>query len=92
MRKKVIAIILECIPLVSAPVFYPLIVSPWDSGFIRFVIALTMFLSFLGVGFFFLGRLLAKGSRAVLVLGILDCAATLYVIAFYAFVILTIAL
>lgn len=92
MKKKVVALILEAIPLIAAPVFYPLIISPYDSGLIRAVIAVTMLLAFLGVGFFILGRLLAKGSKAVLILGILDCAATLYVVAFYAFVILTIAM
>ncbi|MBO4407162.1 MAG: hypothetical protein J5849_05625 [Clostridia bacterium] len=92
MKKKVAAIILEAIPLAAAPVFYPLIAAPCDSGLVRAVIAVTMLLAFLGVGFFFLGRLLAKESKAVLILGILDCAATLYVVAFYVFVILTIAM
>ena len=92
MKRKIIAIILEIVPLVSAVTFYPLIIADLDSGFIRAVITAAVILSFLGVAFFILGRLLAKGSRAVLILGILDCLATVWVIGFYIFVFIAMAM
>lgn len=83
MNKKIIAIIAEIIPLVSAVVSYTLIVSSLDSDLIRQVISITFLLAFSGFAFFFIGRRLAKESRAVRILGIFDWLATLYVIAIY---------
>ena len=81
--KKIIAIIAEIIPLVSAVVSYPLLVSSLDSKLVRLVIAITFLCAFLGFVFFFIGRGLAKDDKAVRILGIFDWLATIYVIAIY---------
>jgi len=92
MNKKRIAIIAEIIPLVSAVVSYVLTVSKFDSELIRTVISITFLLAFLGFVFFFIGRKLAKESKAVRILGIFDWLATLYVIAIYVIAIFSFAL
>ena len=83
MRKRTIAIVLELIPVISAPVSYILIFSKLDSEPVRQVIMFTTLLAFLGFVFFFIGRKLAKTDKAVKVLGILDWLATVSVIGFY---------
>jgi hypothetical protein len=83
MKRKIIAVILELIPVISAPVSYLLIVSSHSSGMIRRMISVTMLLAFLGFVFFFIGRRLAAGDKAVRILGVFDWLATLSVIAFY---------
>ena len=83
MNKKIIAILAELVPLVSAVTSYMLIISKFDSSIIRGVIAVTMLLAFFGFAFFFIGRKLAKESKAVRVLGVLDCITPLLVIGFY---------
>ena len=92
MNKKTIAIILEIIPIISAPITYLLIVFGPDSGLLRSIITVTMLLAFLGFVFFFIGRKLAKQERAVRILGIFDILATLAVIGFYALAFLSVAL
>lgn len=84
MNKKTIAILAESIPLVSAPVFFLLVVSSFDAAWIRRLISVTVLLAFLGFAFFFVGRRLAKGDRIVRILGVLDWLATLSVVGFYA--------
>ena len=81
--KKTIAIILEIIPVICAPLSIGLILSKFDSPIISSVIAVTMLLGFLGFVFFILGRLLAKEEKAVRILGVLDILATVAVIGFY---------
>ena len=83
MIKKKIALILEWIPIISAPVSYILVMSASDSDLIRRVISITMLLAFLGFIFAIIGRKLAKEDRAVRILSILDRLATVYVIVFY---------
>ena len=83
MKKKTIAIVLETIPVVSAVICYLLVGSSADSDLVRGAIRVTMLLAFLGFAFFFAGRRLAGGERAVRILGILDLLATLSVIVFY---------
>ena len=90
--KKVIAIILEIIPLISAVLSYTLVVFGTDSELIRTVIAVVFLLAFLGFVFFFIGRWLAKESKAVRILGIFDWLATVFIIGFYLFAFLSIAL
>ncbi len=92
MNKKIIAILAELVPLVSAVTSYLLIVSKFDSPIIRGVIPVTMLLAFFGLAFFFIGRKLAKESKAGRVLGVLDCITTLSVIGFYVVVILNFGL
>ena len=81
--KKKLAIIMECIPLVSAVVSYPLLVSNLDSDLVRLIIAITFLCAFFGFVFFFIGRGLAKEDKAVRILGVFDWLATIYVIAIY---------
>ena len=90
--KKVIAIILEIIPLISAVLSYTLVVFGPDSELIRTVIAVVFLLAFLGFVFFFIGRWLAKESKAVRILGIFDWLATVFIIGYYLFAFLSIAL
>ena len=92
MKKKVIAVIAELIPIICAPVSYMLVVGKYNSAFVRSMIAVTFLLAFLGFAFFFIGRMLAKEDKAVRILGIFDWLATAYVIAFYAVAIFVFAL
>ena len=92
MRRKTIAILLELIPVISAPISYLLVVSSPDAAPVRQIISITFLLAFLGFAFFFIGRRLAKGDRIVRILGIMDWLATIYVIAFYALAIFSFGL
>ena len=83
MKRKIITIILQLIPIVSAPISYILITSPYNSKITK----ITILFAFLGFVFFFIGRKLDKESKIVKVLGILDWLATLYVILLYIMVI-----
>jgi len=90
--KKTLAILMELIPVISAPVSYMLVVSSSDAALVRQIISITFCLAFLGFAFFFLGRRLAKGDKIVRILGILDWLATIYVITFYILVIFSFGL
>lgn len=81
--KRIIAIILEAIPVIAAPLFLLLVRADFDSDKIRGVILVAMLLGLFGFAFFFIGRKLAKGDRAVQFLGALDWAASVSVVAFY---------
>lgn len=83
MNKKVMAIIAELIPIISAPLSYLLIISPYDAKPIRWIILITVIFSFFGFIFLFIGRALDKESKTVKILGILDCFSTLFIIALY---------
>lgn len=83
MNKKIIAIIAELIPLISAITSYTLIVAGPNTSFIRGVITVTMILAFLGFVFCIIGRKLAKEEKVVRVLGVFDCITPLLVIGFY---------
>lgn len=81
--KKIVAIILEILPILSAPVSYCLITASVDSAAVRWIIGITLFLAFFGFVFFFIGRGLAKESKAVRILGIFDWLATAFVVCLY---------
>ncbi|MBQ4396455.1 MAG: hypothetical protein II828_02920 [Clostridia bacterium] len=81
--KKTIAILLEILPIVSAPLAYLLVISDYNSPLIRAVIGITFLIAFLGFVFFLIGRKLAKGDKVVRILGIIDCIATLFIVAIY---------
>ena len=81
--KKIIAIILEIIPIVSAVISYPLLVSSLDSPVVRLIIAVTFLCAFFGFVFFFIGRMLAKNDKAVRILGVFDWLATLYIVGIF---------
>ena len=83
MVKKILAVIVELIPIVSVPIWYILFRLSIEADWARPVMLICMALAFLGFGFFFLGRKIIKGDRTVLILGILDWLATASVIAFY---------
>ena len=83
MNKKITAIILELIPLVSVAVSFYLIIAGDFSGTKRMVISITFLLAFLGFIPFIVGRKIAGEYRAVQLLGILDLVTTIYVIGFY---------
>lgn len=89
--RKTVAVAVEIIPPVSALLSYLLIVSKYDSDLIRWVIAVTFLLAFLGIVFFFIGRLLAKESRLVRVLGIFDLLSTAFIVGFFALAIFVFA-
>lgn len=81
--KKIIAIILEIIPIVSAVISYPLLVSSLDSPVVRLIIAVTFLCAFFGFVFFFIGRMLSKNDKAVRILGVFDLLATLYIVGIF---------
>lgn len=83
MNKKLIAIILEIIPVLSAIISFILIVIPYGSTMISRIIPITVLLSFLGFIIFFISKKLDSKSKIVKVLGIFDCIATIFVIVLY---------
>jgi len=91
MNKKTFAIIVELLPIISAPLSYLLIVSGMDSELIRGIIGFTTCIAFLGFVFFFIGRKLAKEEKIVKILGIFDWLATASVIGFYVIILLNLA-
>ena len=88
MNKRTLAIIVEVIPLISAPLFFLLFRSAYDSALVRGAILVTMTLAFLGFVFFFVGRKIAGKDMVVLILGILDWMATSSIVGFYIMVII----
>lgn len=86
------AIILELLPVISAPLSYLLLITDNNSRFVGGMFGVTLLLSFLGFVFFFIGRKLAKGNKAVLILGILDWLATAYILALAALIALAFGL
>lgn len=91
MNKIIFAIIVELLPIISAPLSYLLMISNIDSQFIRGIIGFTTCVAFFGFVFFFIGRKLAKEEKIVKILGIFDWLATAAVIGFYAVVLLNLA-
>lgn len=83
MNKKLLAIIIEIIPVLSAVISFVLIRLPYDTEVVRKMILITVLLSFFGFVFFFVGRFLAGGDRIVKWLGIADWFATIYIIGLY---------
>ena len=87
MNRKTAAIIAEIIPILSAVMSFALIASEYTSEWVKTVIFITMLMAFFGFIFFFVGRKLCKGDRAVRILGIFDLLATVSVVGFYILVI-----
>ena len=83
MNKRTIAIILESLPVIAAPLLFILLWSSVDTDPVRALIKICMLIAFFGFVFFFVGRRLAKGDTAVRILGILDILSTLSIIGFY---------
>lgn len=83
MNRKIAAVIIELIPVLSAPLSYLLIISKYDSPLIRTFILVTFACAFLGFAAFFIGRRIGKEYRIVRILSILDLLATFYVVGLY---------
>ncbi len=83
MNKRIIAIAVELIPIVTAIISIVLLASGSEADLIRWATKYTIIVSFFGFIFFFIGRKLCKKDKLVKVLGIVDLAATLYVIGIY---------
>lgn len=93
MKKKNLAIILEIIPIISAIVALSLIFFLNETtGFQKVIINISTLLGFLGFVFFIVGRKLARGDKAVLILGIFDFVATAGIVVMYALAILSFGL
>ena len=84
MDKKNIVITAKLIPVISAVLSYLLILGPFKAAWISKVTGVTVILAFLGVGFFFIGRRLAKEDRTLKILGILDILSSISIIVLYA--------
>lgn len=85
--KRVLAIILEIIPILSAILFALMIKLPFEFAAARWITLITMLLALGGFLFFFIGRKIWRGDRIVRILGLLDWLATASVIAVYVFAI-----
>ncbi|MBQ6392245.1 MAG: hypothetical protein IJH60_01925 [Eubacterium sp.] len=92
MNKKIIAIVLELIPVVSAVVSFYLFTTSKDSALIRKTLLVSFVFSLLGIAFFIVGRKLAGDDKTVRILGLLDLVASIYVIAFYVLAIISFGL
>ena len=92
MSKKIIAIVLELIPVISAVVSFYLFNTSKDSALIRRTLLISFLLALLGIVFFFVGRSLGKGDKTVKILGIFDIFATVSVIAIYILAFLAMAM
>ena len=86
MRRK-IAIVLELIPVISAPLAYFLFLSPYNTELVRAMILYAVILSFFGFAFGMVGCLMAGKDKIARVLAVLDCLATALVAGFYILVI-----
>ena len=84
MDKKNIVITAKLIPVISAVLSYLLILGPFRAAWISKVTGVTVILAFLGVGFFFIGRRLAREDRMLRILGILDILSSISIIVLYA--------
>ena len=92
MNKKVVAMIVELIPIISVITSISILLSSLDSEPIRWVVRITTLLSFFGFLFFVIGHKICKDSKLVLVFGILDLLSTLAIAGFYILVIFSIAM
>ncbi len=92
MSKKIIAIVLESIPVISVVVSFYLFNTSKDSALIRRTLLISFLLALLGIVFFFVGRKMAGDDKAVRILGLVDLVASIYVIAFYVLVIFSFGL
>lgn len=86
-KEKIIAILLELVPIISALISFISIISKYNSKLISVVITITMMLSFFGFVFFLIGRKLVKEDKIIKILGVLDLISTIYVIILYTLVI-----
>ena len=81
--KKILAIILELVPVLAALVFFALVLLPIEFENSRMISMIAMPIALLGFAFFFLGRKIGRGESGVLLFGILDWLASISIVAFY---------
>lgn len=83
MNKKNTALILEIIPIISTAAFFIITYSKMDSALLKTINTAAVIIALLGLPAFIAGRILAKESKPVKILGILDILCTAAVIGFY---------
>ena len=92
MNKKLIAIIVEAIPALSALIANISIWTPFHIGSTDVFIAVTTLIGLLGFVTFFVGRKLAGDDKVVRTLGVLDIVGAVVIVAIYALAILSFGL
>ena len=84
--KKLVAIIIELIPIAAAVLTYALILLPLGNAPIKQITNVTMIVTLLGFVFGIIGRKIEQEDRAVKILGTLDWVTSGSVFIFYALV------
>lgn len=82
-NRKKIALALEALPVICAPLSYLLVLNKADSNIVRGIIGIATVIAFFGFVFFIIGRKLVREDKTILVLGILDILATLFILGIY---------
>jgi hypothetical protein len=88
MMKRITAVIIELIPVLSVISALLLLKRDADSPFLRIITMIVFIFAFFGFVAFFIGRKLAREDKAVKILGVLDWISTaiivgIYVLAFF---------
>ena len=83
MNKKMIAVIAEIVPVVSAAAFFVLMYTDLGSQDTMVANTIAMALAVLGFVFFIAGRKLDREDKLARVLGIMDILATVSIVGFY---------
>lgn len=83
MNKKSLATVIEIIPVIATAAFFTITYSSINGAAVNTINTAAVIAALLGLPFFIIGRILAKESKPVLILGILDILCTVSVIAFY---------
>ncbi|SMC68318.1 hypothetical protein SAMN06296952_2204 [Oscillospiraceae bacterium] len=81
--KRKIALALEALPVICAPLSYLLMVNKADNSIVRGIIGIATVIAFFGFVFCIIGRKMVKGDKAIAVLGILDILATIFILGIY---------
>ena len=79
-NRKKIALALEALPVICAPLYYLLILNKADSSIVRGIIGIATVIAFFGFVFFIIVRKLVREDKTILVLGILYILATLFIL------------
>ena len=82
-NRKKIALVLEALPVICVPLSYLLILNNADRSIVRGIIGIATVIAFFGFVFFIIGRKLVREDKTILVLGILDILATLFILGIY---------
>ena len=82
-NRKKIALALEALPVICAPLSYLLILNKADSSIVRGIIGIATVIAFFEFVFFIIGRKLVREDKTILVLGILYILVTLFILGMY---------